>query len=59
MLYYIGIAVIVNAMQMYVASRRTDFYGRKQEYVMDAMRKGILWPVYAYGVFRDFMRVSR
>lgn len=59
MLYYLGIAVIVNAMQMYVASRRTDFYGRKQEYVMDAMHKGILWPVYAYGVFRDFMRVSR
>ncbi len=29
MLYYIWIAVIVNAMQMYVASRRTDFYGRK------------------------------
>lgn len=59
MLYYIGIAVIVNVMQMYVASRRTDFYGRKQEYVMDAMHKSILWPVYAYGVFRDFMRVSR
>lgn len=59
MLYYIEIAVIVNAMQMYVASRRTDFYGRTQEYVIDAMHKGILWPVYAYGVFRDFIGVSR
>lgn len=59
MLYYIGIAMIVNAMQMYVAYRSPDFYGRKYEYVMGAMHKGILWPVYAYGVFRDFMRVSR
>lgn len=59
MLWYLGIAAIVNTMQMYVASRRTDFLGRKQEYIYDAIHKGILWPVYAYGVFRDFMRVSR
>ena len=59
MLWYIGIAAIVNTMQMYVASRRTDFYGRKQGYVMDAIHKGILWPVYAYSVVRDFISVAR
>lgn len=59
MLYYLVIAVIVNAMQMYVSSRRTDFCGRKQEYVIDAMHKGILWPVYAYSVVRDFILVTR
>ena len=59
MLWYLGIAAIVNTMQMYVATRRTDFYGRKQEYVYDGIRKGILWPIYVYSVVRDFILVTR
>ena len=59
MLWYLGIAAIVNTMQMYVASRRTDFHARKQEYVYDAIHKGILWPIYVYSVVRDFIWVTR
>ena len=59
MLWYLVIAAIVNTMQMYVDTSRTDFHARKQEYVYDGIRKGILWPIYVYSVVRDFILVTR
>lgn len=59
MILYLGIAAIVNTMQMYIATRKTDFHAREQEYVYDGISKGILWPIYVYSVVRDFILVTR